>query len=415
MFQKLRSVGFLEWNALIKAKEYKMRLKSNDPQIHDESKKSTRFMPRHEILRLKSKPVAPLSINPERPFIYSTAIVNNEKRDYNSNVKNNHFPYIGKVSLKNDFIITKCIADGEYAYIMLIERKSDKSKFVAKISKVLSRLEHEMYKELGIYQDYPILKNLRVHPNIFRLFSVDPSRSIDAKILKGTIFDLVFEHLEFDLDHFITKLSEKGYKCHSFDLRHVVRSLFSALRHLKRNEIIHRGICPKSIYISESGVVKLGDFGHAQSLKKKSQSETEKQSDKAFHIHYKPPEVWNGKAYDYAADVWCVGMVMLTMILQRNPLKDIDSVKIFEYMNLNLKFDDIIDHSTISNTLMTRVKAIIQDDDVISLLMKCLAWDPTKRITPEEAQYHVFFTNIKGYEPSEDEENSPEILQEITE
>lgn len=410
VFKRLRSVGFFEWNPLIKAKHYRMGLRSREDQSIDEPR-GTKFFNRREtqVLRLKSKPIAPLTINPENSFIYRDTIAEQERRDYDSNIKEGHLPIILKMSLKSEFVIRKNIANGKYAYIMLVERKSDKSKFVAKIPKVVSRLRHEMYGKLGIYQDYPILKDLRVHPNIVRLVGVDINRSIDAGIKQGVLFDLIFEHLEFDLDHFIAKLIETGYKCHSFDLRHVIRSLFSALRHLKRNQIIHRGIRPKSIYISESGVVKLGDFGHAQSLKKKSESEAEKQSTVAFHDHYKPPEVWNGEEYSYPADVWCIGMVMLTMILQKNPLKDVENI--FEYMHSNLRFDDSTAHSTVTNSLMIRVRTIIQDDeDVVSLLMLCLAWDPMKRITPEDAKSHRFFTNIEGYEPSEDDESDQDTL-----
>ncbi|KAL3666028.1 hypothetical protein V7S43_008821 [Phytophthora oleae] len=82
-----------------------------------------------------------------------------------------------------------------------------------------------------------------------------------------------------------------------------------ALKHLHDRKILHRDIKPANIFLTKSGVVKLGDLGVATVL-----SHTLACAQTSIGTpYYTAPEICLGKRYNAKADIWSLGCVLFEM------------------------------------------------------------------------------------------------------
>lgn len=86
-----------------------------------------------------------------------------------------------------------------------------------------------------------------------------------------------------------------------------MRELFSAINHCHSQNIIHRDIKPENIMISNSGTVRLIDFGLSKASKKKNLTTI------AGTPYYMAPEVLSGN-YKEKADIWSLGVLLYTLV-----------------------------------------------------------------------------------------------------
>ncbi len=419
VFFRFRELGWFEWDPLQPSRSVRRALREakrvEAEKLKEKEAKEAklrekgRFISREERerLRLEKKGYAPLSRKPKTTYLYNEGIEALEKRDYLYDSTPNHMPDIDRVSFKNDFDFLGKIADGEYAYILLAQKKVGENRlYAAKIFKILSRSKGESYAKLGTHQDYEILRSIRIHPNVMRIYSHDPSRIEAAGVKEEQVTDLLFEYLPINLLYFINDLNQHGLRIHPIDLKHIMRSIFAGLRHLKRNQILHRGICIDSIFLTEDNIVRIGDFGHACKIDRPHSSEVGKLFDGAFKRGYAAPEVLKESTlYGFPADVWSAGMVMLTLILQRNPISLITDVNAMPWMKLSLRCDFPYEKGMTLTQFWKTIKELLDGDDLaMSFLMSTLMWDPQKRLTPEAAKNHPYLQDVDGFDTDEQEE-----------
>ncbi|GMF65857.1 unnamed protein product [Phytophthora lilii] len=82
-----------------------------------------------------------------------------------------------------------------------------------------------------------------------------------------------------------------------------------ALKHLHDRKILHRDVKPANIFLTKSGVVKVGDLGVATVL-----SHTLACAQTSIGTpYYTAPEICLGKRYNAKADVWSLGCVLYEM------------------------------------------------------------------------------------------------------
>ena len=89
------------------------------------------------------------------------------------------------------------------------------------------------------------------------------------------------------------------------DVRKLGIHICTALELCGKYGIIHRDIKPENIFISENGDFKLGDFGISRMIE-----ETRVGLSRKGTFTYMAPEVFNGKGYDFTADIYSLGLVM---------------------------------------------------------------------------------------------------------
>jgi len=185
---------------------------------------------------------------------------------------------------------------------MFIWLEKKKHKFVVAL-KVLfkkqlmeSRVEHQLRREIEIQS------RLR-HPSVLRLFGYFHDEDKIYLILEFAALGEVFKELN---------------RVHRYDdktaSRHVA-DVASALQYCHTKHVIHRDIKPENLLLDINGRVKIADFGwsvHAPTGRRQTLCGT---------LDYLPPEMIDGRAHNYTADNWAVGVLSYEFLTGRPPFE----------------------------------------------------------------------------------------------
>lgn len=145
-------------------------------------------------------------------------------------------------------------------------------------------------------------------------------------------------------------------------VRDFMLQLVDSVEFLHLRGIYHRDIKPENIFLTQSGSMKLGDFGLATS--DVWSYEVAVGSDR-----YMAPEQYDPSNTGYStakADIWAIGICLLNVLFSRNP---------FAVPNASdpLYADFALDRQTLFDVFPN------MSQDTYEILMHCLAIDPEKR------------------------------------
>lgn len=210
---------------------------------------------------------------------------------------------------------------------------------------------------------------------------------------------------------------------------HTVKSLLwqilQGINYLHRNWIIHRDLKPSNILVTgqdkpvnERGCVKIADFGLARLFQAPLRPLTDVDA-VVVTIWYRAPELLLGaKHYTKAIDLWAIGCIFAELITSkplfqgqererkgddRNPFQSDQIDKIFRILGKPTAelWPGIVElpnwtraqsWANHGGCLQDRVRGLQKGSHGFDLLTKLLEYDPTKRITADEALKHPFFT-----------------------
>lgn len=147
-------------------------------------------------------------------------------------------------------------------------------------------------------------------------------------------------------------------------VRDFMMQLISAVEFMHAKGIYHRDIKPENIFLTQTGSMKLGDFGLA--TREEWSTEYAVGSDR-----YMAPEQFQETSYTHgyspaAADVWAIGICLLNVLFSRNPFATpTQSDPLFD--------DYVMDRQSLFDVFPT------MSQDTFNVLMHCLALDPAKR------------------------------------
>ncbi|KAI2639880.1 kinase-like protein [Hypomontagnella submonticulosa] len=145
-------------------------------------------------------------------------------------------------------------------------------------------------------------------------------------------------------------------------VRQFMLELVDAVSYMHSKGIYHRDIKPENIFLTESGAMKLGDFGLATT--EKWSYETTVGSDR-----YMSPEQYDSAGAGYSpaqADIWAIGICLLNILFSRNPFTTpTEADPLF------------LDFSRDKQSLFDVFPTMSQD--TYEVIVQCMNLDPKKR------------------------------------
>ena len=151
------------------------------------------------------------------------------------------------------------------------------------------------------------------HPNIVNIYDVGMEDGINY---------IVMELAEgITLKEYIRK---KGYLSPKETVE-ISTQIASAISHAHKNHIIHRDIKPQNILVSDTGIIKVTDFG----ITKATSSNTVTSTATAMgSVHYISPEQAKGRFCDEKSDIYSLGITMYEMVTGHVPFDHENGVTI---------------------------------------------------------------------------------------
>ncbi|NXB16838.1 NEK3 kinase, partial [Rhagologus leucostigma] len=90
-----------------------------------------------------------------------------------------------------------------------------------------------------------------------------------------------------------------------------------AVKHIHEKRVLHRDIKSKNVFLTQSGKVKLGDFGSARLL-------AHPMSYACTYVgtpYYVPPEIWESLPYNNKSDIWSLGCILYELCTLKHPFQ----------------------------------------------------------------------------------------------
>ena len=168
----------------------------------------------------------------------------------------------------------------------------------------------------------------------------------------------------------IQSFLKSGNRLKEEELREVVSCCLLGLSYLHNRNVMHRDIKPDNLFISENGVIKLGDFGLAVQL----EHSCSKRNTTCGTSLYMAPEVYEEEAC-LKSDVWALGISIIEMAENKNPYVGMTSAKVM-------------------NQVLSKPSPSLTSSgwssDLVDFVKQCLVKDVKKRAPVEELLKHPF-------------------------
>ena len=151
------------------------------------------------------------------------------------------------------------------------------------------------------------------HPNIVNIYDVGIEDGINY---------IVMELAEgITLKEYIRK---KGYLSPKETVE-ISTQIASAISRAHKNHIIHRDIKPQNILVSDTGIIKVTDFGIAKATSSNTVTST---ATAMGSVHYISPEQAKGRFCDEKSDIYSLGITMYEMVTGHVPFDHENGVTI---------------------------------------------------------------------------------------
>ena len=222
----------------------------------------------------------------------------------------------------------------------------------------------------------------------------------------------VFEYVSHDLQGLTRNPS---FRLELGELKHLFKQVFEALNFMHGKSILHRDIKASNILVTDTGMVKLGDFGLARYFNKKKQ---EHYTNRIITMWYRPPELLLGEtAYGPMVDIWSSAVVFLQALVNedifpgRTEMDQLERIydvlgtpTVSEWPNIqNLPWFKLL---IPGSKKKDRFKDLFENrltPQAIDLCKKMFQFDPAKRPNAAEILKYPFFTE-EAPEPLSPEE-----------
>ncbi|XP_065668768.1 cyclin-dependent kinase-like 4 isoform X10 [Hydra vulgaris] len=309
----------------------------------------------------------------------------------------------------NKYEILGIVGEGAYGVVMKCRHKETND--IVAIKKFKDSEESDDVKRTTL-RELKVLRMLK-QENIVEL------RESFRK--RGKLY-LVFEYVEKNMLECLEKMPS-GVPL--VQLKSYIRQLNKAVQWCHKNDVIHRDIKPENLLISNTGTLKLCDFGFARAV---SGTANGQYTDYVATRWYRSPELLLGGGYGKAVDIWSIGCI-LGELSDGQPVfpgeSEIDQLYVIQKLigplppsqmhlfNINPRFRGL-KFPTINGalTLAKRYSQVLSPD-LIEFMEWVLQLEPSKRPTIDEcAEHYAFNETHKNAVNSQDSSSSFEETDE---
>ena len=235
------------------------------------------------------------------------------------------------------------------------------------------------------------------HPNVIRLLDVCPGES--TSVANETRLNLVFEYVDMDLDILLKKTIEKNEILPDSQIKSISQQMLNGLDFLHQHRVCHRDLKPQNILLSNSGQIKIADFGLARIY-----SFNMALTSIVVTLWYRPPEVLLQSSYATPVDLWSVGCI-IAELFNLKPLfpgtGEVNQLSVIFDRIGTPKIEDWPTDACVGfeafpnkegHDLKTLVPRLAQNNELAyDLIKRLLCFNQCNRIRASESLTHVWF------------------------
>ncbi|XP_031564784.1 cyclin-dependent kinase 11B-like [Actinia tenebrosa] len=316
----------------------------------------------------------------------------NEKEDERPRKLPDYLPGIqGCRNVSEEFVWLNRIEEGTYG---VVYRARDKrTNEIVALKRLKMEKEKEGFPITSLREINTLLKGQ--HPNIVTVREIVVGNNMDRIYI---VMDYVEHDLKTLMEHMSSKFSVG-------EVKSLLVQLLRAVAHLHDNWILHRDLKSSNLLLSNEGILKVGDFG----LAREYGSPLRHYTPIVVTLWYRAPELLLGiKEYSCPIDLWSCGCIFAELLTMK-PLfpgkSEIDQInRIFKELGTPSdsiwpgppKYSELphVKKMTFTeypyNQLRNNFGTYLTDKG-FDLLNRFLTYDPSRRITAEEALKHEYF------------------------
>lgn len=313
--------------------------------------------------------------------------------------------------IEEKYNVCKFIAQGSTGSILAIEDKEsndENNKFLA-IKKIEKVFDHKI-TAIRTLRELKILRLLK-HENIIGVKEILlPKSRSDFKDVY-----IITELMDHDLNELIKSDIEFTPDVIQFFLYQILRGV----NYIHSAKIIHRDLKPHNLLVNNDCELKICDFGSSRTFLPELKLISSRYTDYITTRWYRAPELLlSWKKYGVEVDLWSIGCIFGEMLFRRPIFKGDET---YQQLNLILDLIGSPNEEEIEKIPNDRTKKLIKslpkkmpkniealfsniDPLALDLLKKFLVFDPSKRITIEEALKHPYLANL--YNASDEPTNT---------
>ncbi|KAI5285053.1 Mitogen-activated protein kinase [Ascosphaera aggregata] len=291
------------------------------------------------------------------------------------------------------FNVTKELGQGAYGIVCAATNvESNEGCAVKKVTNVFSKkiLAKRALREIKLLQHF------RGHPNITCLYDMDIPRLENFNEVY-----LYEELMECDLAAII----RSGQPLTDAHFQSFVYQILCGLKYIHSANVLHRDLKPGNLLVNADCELKICDFGLARGFSVDPDENAGYMTEYVATRWYRAPEIMlSFPSYTKSIDVWSVGCILAELLGGRPFFKGRDYV---DQLNQILHYLGTPSEETLQRIGSPRAQEYVRNlpymhkisfhrlfqnanPDALDLLDKLLAFDPSSRITVEEALEHRY-------------------------